>query len=68
MGLDFNIVSYTRSKEEIIAYITRPGRLFREFGYVANAIPTLPMDKEELRDVADYIDSLQPYKKWMKKK
>lgn len=68
MGKDFNLVSYTRTKEEVIEYSSRPGMVFRKFGYVANAMPTLPLHKDELKDVADYIDSLQPFKKWMVKK
>lgn len=67
LGQDFNIVSYTRTKEEIKAYIKTPGLVFRSFGYPANAMPTLPLDDKEIQDVADYIDSLQPFKKWMKK-
>jgi cytochrome c6 len=67
LGRDFNLVSYTRTKEEIIAYTTNPGMVFRSFGYPANAMPTLPLTKEEIKNVADYIDSLQPFKKWMVK-
>ena len=68
MGRDFNLVSYTRTKKNIINYATRPGMMFRKFGYTANAMPTLPLSPKEINDVADYIDSLQPFKKWMKKK
>ena len=68
MGPDMNIVSYTRHKKEIMAYEEDPGSHFREFGYSANAMPTLPLDPQELKDVADYISSLQPFKKWMVKK
>ncbi len=68
MGKDFNIVSYNRTKDEIKRYIKYPGKVFREFGYSANAMPTLPLTKEEVRDVVDYVDSLQPFKKWMVKK
>jgi len=67
MGKDFNLVSYTRTKKEIIDYASRPGMLFRKFGYSANAMPTLPLSEKEKVDVADYIDSLQPFKEWMKK-
>jgi cytochrome c553 len=31
-------------------------------------MPTLPLEDDEFRDVADYISSLQPFKKWMIKK
>ena len=68
LGKDFNLVSYTRTKEEIKAYVKTPGLVFRSFGYPANAMPTLPLDDKEIQDVADYIDSLQPFKKWMIKK
>jgi mono/diheme cytochrome c family protein len=68
MGPDFNIVSYTRTKEEIIHYAEDPSSLYRKFGYSANAMPTLPLSGEDLQNIADYIDSLQPFKKWMVKK
>jgi len=68
LGPDFNMVSYTRTKEEIAHYAKDPYSLFKKFGYSANAMPTLPLEDEEFKDVADYIDSLQPFKKWMIKK
>ncbi|BDY12359.1 c-type cytochrome [Hydrogenimonas cancrithermarum] len=68
LGRDFNLVSYTRTKEEIVDYIESPDRQYRKFGYNANAMPTLPLTGDEMDDVADFIDSLQPFKKWMVKK
>jgi mono/diheme cytochrome c family protein len=68
MGPDFNLVSYTKTKEEIAAYAKDPYSLYDKFGYSANAMPTLPLEDEEFKDVADYISSLQPFKKWMIKK
>ena len=68
LGPDFNIVSYTRKKEDIAQYAKDPYSLYKKFGYSANAMPTLPLEDHEFKDVADYIDSLQPFKKWMKKK
>ena len=41
--------------------------MFREFGYDSNAMPTLPLSEKEIADVSEYIDSLQTFKKWMKK-
>lgn len=66
-GKDFNIVSYTRKKEDIKAYIKDPYENFKRFGYSVNAMPTLPLKESEINDIADYIDSLQPFKVWMKK-
>ena len=68
LGPDFNIVSYTRTKEEIASYAKDPYSLYEKFGYNANAMPTLPLEDEEFKNVADYISSLQPFKKWMIKK
>ena len=68
MGPDFNLVAYTRTKEEIANYAKDPYSLYEKFGYSANAMPTLPLSDEEFKDVADYISSLQPFKKWMIKK
>jgi len=67
MGKDFNIVSYTRKKEDIVKYVRTPSRMFREFGYTANAMPKLPLSEEEIKDVSEYIDSIQKFKKWMVK-
>lgn len=68
MGPDFNMVAYTRTKEEIEYYAKDPYSLSEAFGYSANAMPTLPLEDQEFKDVADYISSLQPFKKWMIKK
>jgi len=68
MGPDFNMVSYTRTKEEIEYYAKDPYSMSKAFGYSANAMPTLPLEDQEFKDVADYISSLQPFKQWMKKK
>lgn len=68
LGPDFNIVSYTRTKEEIMQYAKDPYSLYAKFGYSANAMPTLPLEDQTLSDIAEYIDSLQPFKKWMIKK
>ena len=67
MGPDLNLASYTRTKEEIAQYAKDPYSLYEKFGYSANVMPTLPLEDQEFIDVADYISSLQPFKKWMKK-
>lgn len=67
LGPDFNIVSYTRRTEEIEYYAKDPYALAETFGYSANAMPTLPLEDQEFKDVAEYISSLQPFKEWMKK-
>jgi len=68
VGKDFNLVSYTRTKKDIMHYASDPQTYFRKFGYTANAMPTLPLTQQEIEDVADYISSLQPFKEWMVKK
>ncbi len=68
LGPDFNMVSYTRKIEKIEQYAKDPYSLYKEFGYSANAMPTLPLNAQEFKDVAEYISSLQPFKKWMIKK
>ncbi|WP_456322674.1 c-type cytochrome [Hydrogenimonas sp.] len=68
LGRDFNLVSYTRTKQQIMEYAEDPSSHYREFGYNANAMPTLPLTGDEIEDVADFISSLQPFKKWMAKK
>ncbi|ADN08845.1 c-type cytochrome [Sulfurimonas autotrophica] len=67
MGPDFNIVSYSHKKADIAKYISSPSTMFRSFGYTSNAMPELPLSPQEIKDVSEYIDSLQPFKKWMKK-
>ncbi len=66
MGEDFNIVSYNRKKEDVVKYVRTPSKMFREFGYAANAMPKIPLSEEDIRDVSEYIDSIQVFKKWMK--
>jgi len=68
LGPDFNMVSYTRTSKQIAQYAKDPYSFYKKFGYSANAMPTLPLEDEEFTDVADYISSLQPFKKWMIKK
>lgn len=67
MGPDMNIVSYTRSNKDIADYIKDPYAHYARFGYSANAMPTLPLPDNDIQAVTAYIDSLQPFKKWMKK-
>jgi cytochrome c6 len=67
MGKDFNLVSYNRRREDIVKYISAPSMMFRQFGYSSNAMPELPLKPKEIDDVSEYIDSLQPFKVWMKK-
>ena len=67
LGPDFNLVAYKRHKEEIEAYAKNPYDWSEKFGYSANAMPTLPLEDQEFKDVAEYISSLQPFKEWMKK-
>jgi len=65
LGPDFNIVAYTKTIEQIAEYAKDPYAYYEAFGYSANAMPTLPLTDKEFEDVADYISSLQPFKKWM---
>lgn len=67
MGRDFNLVSYERKKEDIFSYIVDPAGNYKRFGYSSNAMPKIAIKPEEASDVAEYIDSLQKFKKWMKK-
>ena len=67
LGPDFNLVAYKRRTSEIESYAKNPYDLAEKFGYSANAMPTLPLEDQEFKDVAEYISSLQPFKEWMKK-
>ncbi len=66
VGTDFNIVSYNRKKADIIKYIKAPAKMFKEFGYSSNAMPKIPLSKKEIKDVSEFINSIQPFKSWMK--
>ena len=68
MGPDFNLVSYNRKREDIAKYTMSPSSNFRKFGYDSNAMPEFPLSPKDVHDVSEYIDSLQPFKVWMKKK
>lgn len=67
LGKDFNLVSYARTTEEIKSYVTNPSGNFKKFGYTSNAMPTIAINDEQANDVASFINSLQPFKIWMKK-
>ncbi len=67
LGPDFNLVAYKRRTVEIEYYAKDPYALAETFGYSANAMPTLPLEDQQFKDVAEYISSLQPFKEWMKK-
>ncbi len=67
LGPDFNLVAYTRHTKDIEKYAKDPYSMYKAFGYSSNAMPTLPLTDQEFQDVAAYISSLQPFKKWMKK-
>ncbi len=66
-GGDFNMISYTKTKKELFRYTLDPASEYKNFGYVASAMPNLPLRVEEIENLVDYIDSLQPFKKWMTK-
>lgn len=62
LGRDFNLVSYTRTKEQIIFQISDPANSAFALGYTANAMPKFNLSEKEVEDVASFIDSLQPIK------
>jgi len=66
MGPDLNIVSYKRKKEDIKKYIQDPVAMYVKFGYSSNAMPTLRLKGDELEAVTEFINTLQPFKEWMK--
>jgi len=67
MGVDINIVSYERTYDEIYSYIQSPGTNFRKRGYKSSGMPEFRLTPTELKDVSDYVWSLQPFKKSMLK-
>ena len=62
MGRDFNLVSFTRTKEQIKHQILDPKVSAFSLGYSANAMPKFKLTDAEIEDVASYIDALQPIK------
>ena len=62
MGRDFNLVSYTRTKEQIKHQIRDPHVSAFLLGYSANAMPKFNLTDNEIENVASYIDALQPIK------
>jgi len=65
-GGDFNLISYSRTKQELYRYTLDPLGEYKKFGYPASAMPNIPLLIKDVEDVVDYVDSLQPFKKWMK--
>ena len=66
-GGDFNPISYKRTKEELYRYTLNPLSEYKNFGYVASAMPNIPLKIEDIENIVEYVDSLQPFKEWMKK-
>lgn len=62
MGRDFNLVSYTRTKEQIKHQVRDPHTSAFLLGYSANAMPKFLLSDKEIEDVASYVDALQPIK------
>lgn len=62
LGRDFNLVSYTRTKEQIRLQVSNPSKGAFALGYKANAMPKFNLSDKEVEDVVSYIDSLQPIK------
>ncbi len=67
-GGDFNPISYSRTKEELYRYTSDPLSEYKNFGFSASAMPNIPLKIEDIEDVVEYVDSLQPFKRWMKYK
>ncbi len=65
-GGDFNPISYSRTKQELYRYTLDPLGEYKNFGYAASAMPNIPLLIKDVEDVVEYVDSLQPFKKWMK--
>jgi hypothetical protein len=62
LGRDFNLVSYTRTKEQIKLQVSNPQRSAFLLGYTANAMPKFNLSEKEVEDVASFVDALQPIK------
>ena len=67
-GGDFNPISYNRTKNELYRYTLDPLSEYKNFGFTASAMPNIPLKIQNIEDVVEYVDSLQPFKKWMKQK
>jgi len=61
-GRDFNLVSFTRTKEQIKHQVRDPNISAFRLGYTANAMPKFPLSEQEIEDIATYVDAIQPIK------
>jgi len=61
-GRDFNLVSFTRTKEQIKHQVREPNVSAFLLGYTANAMPKFHLSEQEIEDIATYVDSIQPIK------
>jgi cytochrome c6 len=62
MGRDFNLVSYTRTKEQIKFQVSDPHISAFQLGYTSNAMPKFKLSDKDVEDVASFVDSIQPIK------
>lgn len=62
LGRDFNLVSYTRTKEQVRLQVSNPAKGAFELGYTANAMPKFNLSEKDIEDVVSFIDSIQPIK------
>ena len=54
-GPPFSQIAAKRTKAEIMAYITSPKLMYKEFGYKRTVMTQLDLNPEELDLISDYI-------------
>ncbi len=54
-GPSFSEIAAKRSKAEIMAYISSPKSMYKEFGYKRSVMTQLHLSPEELDAISDYI-------------
>ncbi len=58
-GPPFNQIAEKRTKGEIIAYITSPKSMYKQFGYKRSVMTQFHLSNEELDTISDYILSFK---------
>ncbi len=63
---DLKTTSYKRTKKEIRAHIENPTRILKDFNYKQKTMPKIKLSNDEIYSIAEYIDSLEVHKVWIK--
>ncbi len=66
IGPDLNAASYKLTKREVRMHIENPTRILKDFDKSKVVMPVIPLSNDDIYALAEYIDSLEVHKIWIK--